>query len=151
MTLKEPLPLYHSWPLCDLPQRFDLGLLHDDAASVPVRGSADCGTWSCELADSRLDWSPTVHRLFGFDAQDGTPDRIETVRLYAERSRAAMERLRAHAIRHCRGFTLDVEIFPIRARPRWLRLVAAPVRVDGRVVRLHGLKADVSHLYRRGA
>ncbi len=66
--------------------------------------------------------------------------RDEAVALYGEESRAAMEKLRAYAIKHRRGFTLDVEIRPALATPRWMRLIAAPVCAGDRIVRLQGLK-----------
>nr|WP_277998446.1 hypothetical protein [Sphingomonas liriopis] len=143
------MPLHHSWPLWDLAQRFDLGCVHDRAGSTLAHPSPACGAWAYDLVEHRLDWSPEVYRLFGFKPQDGAPTRAATLARYAEPSRAAMERLRAHAIRHRRGFTLDIQVTPIRSRPRWLRLTAAPVEEDGVVVRLHGWKADVTHLYAR--
>ena len=73
--------------------------------------------------------------------------RPEAVALYSERSRATMERLRAYAIRHRRGFTLDAEILTAQGGRRWMRLIAAPICESERVVRLHGLKRDVSHEY----
>ena len=152
MTPTEPLQLHHSWPLVDVDQRFDLGFLLEDRRAderrAPPPPDATRGLWACDLADSRLHWTREVYRLFGMP-EDRVPLRCATVSLYAERSRAAMERLRAHAIRHRRGFTLDIAIVPLGAPLRWLRLVAAPVCEDGRVVRLHGCKSDVSHLYRR--
>jgi hypothetical protein len=51
-----------------------------------------------------------------------------------------MERLRAYAIRHRRGFTLDAELQPAAGGRRWMRLIAAPACEGDRVVRLHGLK-----------
>lgn len=66
--------------------------------------------------------------------------RDEAVALYAEDSRAVMEKLRAYAIRHRRGFTLDVEIRPATAPRRWMRLIAAPVLAGDNIVRLQGLK-----------
>jgi hypothetical protein len=51
-----------------------------------------------------------------------------------------MERLRAYAIRHARGFTLDAEIQPVVGPRRWMRLIAAPEQVGGKVTRLHGIK-----------
>jgi hypothetical protein len=51
-----------------------------------------------------------------------------------------MERLRAYAIRHLQGFTLDAEIRPVVGRRRWMRLVTAPIVEGGRAVRIHGLK-----------
>lgn len=165
----EPLQLHHSWPLTEIDTRLDLGRLFDapicdtpDGAApspsvlppevlpvpLPLPPGMPLGTWSCDLADNRLHWSRDVYRMFGLP-EDTVPERCTTVSLYAEPSRAAMERLRAHAIRHRRGFTLDVAILPPGVRRRWVRLVAAPVCEEGRVVRLHGCKSDVTHLYRR--
>ncbi|MCU6453537.1 hypothetical protein LPN01_05555 [Sphingomonas sp. A2-49] len=151
MTPTEPLPLHHSWALADVAQRLDLGRLCDDDAGDAVampRLDPTRGHWACDLADNSLHWSSEVYRLFGLpDAI--APTRAGTLPLYAERSRAAMERLRSHAIRHRRGFTLDIEVYPANAATRWIRLVAAPVCEDQRVVRLHGSKSDVTHLYAR--
>ena len=66
--------------------------------------------------------------------------RADAIALYSEHSRVAMERLRAYAIRHRRGFTLDAEIKPAQGDPRWMRLVAMPVCTGARVVALHGFK-----------
>lgn len=150
MTPTEPLQLHHSWPLCDSDQRFDLGRVQmpGDPATVGWRPEYASGRWSCDLPSNRLHWSAAVYAMFGFPASDVVPSRDIAVRHYDEPSRTAMERLRRHAIHHRRGFTLDIGITPVRGARRWLRLIAAPVVEDGRVVRLHGLKADVSHLYR---
>jgi hypothetical protein len=69
-----------------------------------------------------------------------TVRRDEAVAFYGEDSRAKMERLRSYAIRHKRGFTLDVEIRAAVGESRWVRLIAAPVCEGNRVARLHGLK-----------
>lgn len=151
MTPTEPLQLHHSWPMVEVDQRFDLGRLSDDPRGADGEAgppNATLGLWACDLADNRLSWSREVYRLFGLP-DHVAPARCTTVALYAEESRVAMERLRAHAIRHRRGFTLDVAVFPHDAGQRWLRLIAAPVCEGGQVVRLHGSKSDVSHLYRR--
>ncbi len=150
VTPTEPLPLHHSWPIVDAEQRFDLGYLFDGAGECATVASSPLqplGHWSCALADNALTWSTAVYRLFGLP-DEGPPRRMATVAMYAERSRAAMERLRAYAIRHRRGFTLDVAIHPADAAQRWVRIVAAPVVAGGEVVMLRGCKADVSALYR---
>jgi hypothetical protein len=54
-----------------------------------------------------------------------------------------MERLRSYAIRHKRGFTLDIEIRAAVGETRWTRLIAAPLCEGNRAVRLHGLKLIV--------
>lgn len=110
-----------------------------DDVVAPVR-PARLGQWECDLTDDdRLSWSDEVYDIFGIPRGVAVA-RHEAVALYTEGSRAAMEKLRAYAIRHRRGFTLDVEIKPARAPRRWMRLIAAPVCADDDVVRLQGLK-----------
>lgn len=150
-----PLPLHHSWPLFDRARHFDLGwvdrqsvrtpdALHavddDEVEALARRG---IGEWQCDLADDSLTWSPIVYDIFDIP-RGAVVSRAETVAQYCEPSRAAMERLRAHAITHRRGFTLDVEIGPARARTKWMRLIAAPVCDGDTVVGLHGYKCLVS-------
>ena len=149
-----PLPLHHSWPLYERARHFDLGWT--DRASVRPPGRSGTvapdneeamarlgvGLWRCDLAGDRLTWSDAVFDLFGFP-RDAAVMRADAVAQYCEGSRAAMERLRTHAILHKRGFTLDVEIGATWLRPRWIRLIAAPVCEGDAVVALHGLKYPV--------
>lgn len=141
-----PLPVHHSWALYERARQFELGQLHDydsldaepmiaDALSTPRAR----GVWTCDLSNDSLVWSSQVYTIFGFP--DGACiSRDEAVARYAEASRAAMEKLRAYAIKHRRGFTLDAEIDPAAGPRRWMRLIAEPVCVDDRVVGLRGLK-----------
>jgi len=148
------LPLTHSWPLFEQHQRFDLGCLLDEpgeALVAPGRhpdilADRGIGLWECNLSDNALSWTAGVFDLFGLPR--GTPiERDQIAVLYSEPSRSAMERLRAYAIKHRRGFTLDAEIIPVTGPPKWMRLIAAPVCVGRQVVRLHGIKQDVSAAY----
>jgi len=149
-----PSPLTHSWPLFDRHERFDLGCLLDGRGDARVGRQSktampampDVGYWECDLLDNGLIWSESVFDLFGLPR--GTAlKRDETAALYAERSRAAMERLRAYAIKHRRGFTLDAEIVPAQGPRKWMRLIAMPVCIGHRVVRLEGIKQDISAAY----
>ena len=94
------------------------------------------------MSDNSLIWSGGVYDLFGLP-RGGRISRDFAVASYCEESRAKMERLRAYAIEHRRGFTVDVEIRPPARPNRWIRLVAAPVCAGGRAVRLHGLKLAI--------
>lgn len=58
-----------------------------------------------------------------------------------------MEMLRAYAIRHHRGFTFDAQIRPVGGDMRWMRLSAVPVLSEGKVVKLMGVKQDVTAAY----
>lgn len=138
--------LRHTWPLWEAPRQFDLGLVLSSAvidATEPFQVGAlalhHVGCWECDLTNDALAWSGGVHDIFGLP-RGARVTRREALSLYSEHSRAAMERLRAHAIHHKRGFTLDIELRPATSGARWVRLVCSPVCEDSRVVRLHGLK-----------
>jgi PAS domain-containing protein len=142
----EPLPLFHSWPLAERPGRSDLGRLVDLAlpgiGDLPEDGKLaqlGIGWWECDLAGNRLSWTDGVYDIFGF-ARGTEVERADAVLRYVSESRAAMERLRGHAIEHKRGFTLDVEIEPTNGARRWVRLITTPICVGDRVVRLRGVK-----------
>ncbi len=150
MKPREPLPLYHSWPLFHQEQHLDLRPVLGaeapalaDALTCPQTGGElarrGVGVWSCDLADNTLTWSAGVFDIFGLP-RDARVRREDAVALYYSDSRDVMERLRAHAIKHRRGFTVDVEICPEVARHRWMRLACAPICEGGRAVRLVGWK-----------
>lgn len=139
----------HSWPVSEQPRHFELGYVLSCAVTdilepVDVGGLNlhHSGCWECDLSDNSLTWSGGVYDIFGLP-RNAAISREESVTYYHEESRAKMERLRAYSIKHGRGFTLDVEIRSAVGEDRWMRLIAAPVCVDGRAAQLHGLKLIV--------
>ena len=97
------------------------------------------GLWHCDLSDNSLSWTDGVYDIFGIDRDMDVP-RLLAVSLYDPDSREAMEQLRAYAIRHRRGFTLDVDIRPLSGGHCAMRLIAAPILQGRRVIALHGVK-----------
>lgn len=145
----EPHLLKHSWPISERPRHFELGHVLNCAVTdilEPVDVGAlnvhHSGCWECDLSDNSLTWSGGVYDIFGLP-RNAAISREESVAYYREESRAKMERLRAYSIKHGRGFTLDVEIRSAMGEDRWMRLIAAPLCVDGHAVQLHGLKLIV--------
>lgn len=153
MSISDSLPLFHSWPLFDAAKRLGLdrfeGVAAPEAdwdglyASARDRG---VGIWACDLKDNALLWSPEIHELFAIP-QDERLTRSLAVSCYAAHSRTAMEQLRAHAIDHCRGFTMDAMICRHDGEARWMRLSAMPLLAHGKAVRLFGTKQDVTAEY----
>ncbi len=137
----EPLPLHHSWPLLALAEHMAPAVL-DATVAGDADGLADrgIGLWHCDLADDALRWSAGVHDIFGLP-RGIIVSRERALAIYDPASREPMERLRAYAIRHRRGFTLDIDLIP-PGRPRCaVRLVAAPVLGPcGEVIALRGVK-----------
>jgi len=146
----EPVLLHRSWPLYELARHFELGYILNSEAieavppnSVGALSAHHAACWECDLADNSLTWSGGVYDIFGLQ-RNARITRDECVSFYSERSRAIMERLRSEAIRNQNGFTMDAEIHPVVGDVRWMRLIAAPVFEDGRVVRLQGVKLIIS-------
>lgn len=143
MLPTEPLPLHHSWPIFEQGLRFRDGLL-DVGYSIE---SAEEGPFCCDLTSSLLSWTDSTFALFGLPSSVA-PVRDVILPMYRPESRSALERLRNHAIRHRRGFTIDAEIDAPGHALRWFRIIAMPDVEDGRAVRLRGLHQDVTHEYR---
>jgi PAS domain-containing protein len=145
-SVKTPPRLPYSWPLLEQPRHFELGSVLSSVVidlipppQVGELGVAHAGCWECDLSDNSLTWSGGVYDIFGLP-RSAKITRDEAAALYSDESRVKMERLRAYAIRHLQGFTLDAEIRPVVGRRRWMRLVTAPIVEGGRAVRIHGLK-----------
>lgn len=142
MRPTEPLPLHHSWPLSALREHLAPAMLDDQIArddeALAQRG---LGLWHCTLEDNSLRWTVGVYDLFGLE-RGSAISRALSVALYDPVSREPMERMRAYAIRHRRGFTLDVDINRADGMTRCaMRLIAAPVvNKRGEVIALHGVK-----------
>lgn len=102
-------------------------------------GMHHAGLWECDLADNSLIWSGGTYDIFGIP-RGAQIRRDDAVALYVEHSRAAMERLRLHAIKHARGFTIDTQIRAANGQERCMRLIAAPICDGHRVIRLQGVK-----------
>ena len=135
-----------TWPLFEQARHFELGHVLNSAIIDVIRPEAlghlslhHAGGFECDLSDNSLIWSGGVYDIFGLP-RDASISREECVSYYGEELRAKMERLRDYSIKHRRGFTVDVEICAAVGETRWMRLIAAPVCVDDRAVRLHGLK-----------
>jgi PAS domain-containing protein len=146
----EPLALNHSSPLFERERQFDLGYLLNCAATealtpatVGALGLHHSGCWECDLTDDRLTWSGGVYDIFGLP-RGAAVTRDEAIGHYCEESRAALERLRSYALKHKRGFTIDVQIRPATGGAgRWMRLIGATECENGRRVRLHGVQLIV--------
>ena len=102
-------------------------------------GAADVGFWQCDLTDhDALTWSDKVYEIFGMP--HGTRvAREDAVARYREHSRGVLERLRSYAINRNCGFILDAAI-SLAGVTRWIRILAAPVIENDRVIGLRGLK-----------
>lgn len=146
MAAIDSLVLDRTWPLWEQARHFELGCILNSAitdaitpANIGDLGLHHAGCWECDLSNNRLTWSGGVYDIFGL-SRDIAITREQSVGFYCEESRAKMERLRAYAISHKRGFTVDVEIRAAIGENRWMRLVAAPVCSGSQVTHLRGLK-----------
>jgi len=143
----DPVPVLESGTLFERSRQFELGYTFDsaftDLSSLAIRrvlGRVDAGWWECELPANTLSWTTGIYDIFGVP-HGARVTRDEAVGFYFEESRAAMERLRSHAIKHQCGFILDAQVRPANGDPpRWMRLIGTPLIEEGLTVGLSGLK-----------
>ena len=140
-----------AWPLREQARRLDVGHVLNcavtDCLRPEIAGALQAhhaGLFECKLDDGSLIWSGGAYDLFGLER--GTSiTRGQAVRHYLEDSQAALERLRAHAIRFEQGFTLDAEIRAAAVgEVRRIRVIAVPLFENGTAVSLHGVKIPIS-------
>lgn len=125
--------------LSSMPGQFrDLENLFDKSFKA-----ARVGIWECTLPDETLRWTDTVFELFGLEPQADI-NRADIVALYTPQSRDELKRVRDRALAEGTDFTLDAEIVTARGTPRWIRITAIVETVDGRPVRLFGMKQDIT-------
>lgn len=104
---------------------------------------AKVGVWSCDLSDDKLSWTSGVFDLFGLPI-DTTLDRQQTVKMYTEDSREALETVRTQTIAQGGNFHLDTSIVRPDGEMRWMRISGELIRPAGGPPKLQGLKQDVT-------
>ena len=105
--------------------------------------AAQIGVWECELSDCSLRWSDVVYDIF--DLPRGSAlDRGRTLEFYPKATRDVLERTRSKAIADQTGFSLDAEIVTAGGAKRWIRITASVECVDGKPVRIFGMKQDIT-------
>ncbi|MBT9369505.1 GGDEF domain-containing protein [Rhizobium sp. CSW-27] len=105
--------------------------------------AARVGIWECSLPDETLRWTDTVFELFEIEPQSKIR-RDDIVALYAPESRLELKAVRDRAIETGEGFSLDARITTARGNLRWIRITAIVDRINGRSVRLFGMKQDIT-------
>lgn len=118
-------------------------LSHTQKIFDRASNAAQIGMWECELPGCSLKWTDAVYDLF--ELPRGTSlDREIILDLYPEATRTELERIRSKAIDAGTGFVLDAEIDTALGRRRWIRITASVECVDGRPVRIFGMKQDIT-------
>jgi diguanylate cyclase (GGDEF)-like protein len=105
--------------------------------------AARIGIWECSLPDEVLTWTDTVYELFDLEPQCAL-SRDDIVALYTDESRRKLSEIRSATIAAGNDFTLDAEIITATGNRRWIRITAIVERVEGRPVRLFGMKQDIT-------
>ena len=147
MSWSQPIALQNSWPLWEQGVHFDLGRVLNCAitdalppAGVGALSVHHSGLWEYDFKTDQLTWSGGAYDIFGLE-RGSEITREKALAHYREESRAKLDYLRAYALRHRRGFTLDVDILAAAVGEcRRMRIVAAPVCDGNALLKLHGLK-----------
>jgi diguanylate cyclase (GGDEF)-like protein len=124
--------------------RLDVGRDVDPDLDLRTRAAAlaGIGSWQCDLQAETINWTSEVYDLFALPG--GRVDRRETLAMYTEESRLALDLLRTRAISQCGRFSLDARIVRGDGVMRWIRIVGGTMSQNGRALYLYGTKQDVT-------
>ncbi len=108
---------------------------------------AKVGGWSYEVATGKGFWTDEVARIHDLDP--GTQISKELgLGYYTEQSRPLIAAAVSDAITQGKPYDLELEIVSAAGVHKWVRTIAHPVKVDGKVVRVNGSFQDISELKR---
>jgi diguanylate cyclase (GGDEF)-like protein len=126
-------------------------LAHSRKIFERASAAARIGVWECSLPDEKLSWTDQIYDIFEIP-RGSVPDRQQILRYYSRDSLKTLQEVRSKAIAERGGFNLDAEITTAKGRRRWIRVTATVECEDGVVVRIFGMKQDITEektLYER--
>ena len=118
-------------------------LAHSRKIFERASAAARIGVWECSLPDETLSWTDQVYDIFEIP-RGSVPDRKKILTCYSPDSLKMLEEVRSKAIAERCGFNLDAEITTAKGRRRWIRLTATVECENGVVVRIFGMKQDIT-------
>ncbi|MBL0940087.1 MAG: response regulator [Gemmatimonadaceae bacterium] len=111
---------------------------------------ARLGSWSLDLANDHLEWSPETFVLFGRDPELGPPPRSEVVDLYAPEDTVRLREAAVNAYTNGTSYSIVIRTAGLNPDVRWIRAEGrARYAEDGAIVGLIGIAVDVTESIER--
>lgn len=104
---------------------------------------AHIGAWEINLQTDQNSWTEEVARIFDLPSQQ-PPSTQEILQFFTPESRQIAADALQNAQEHEIAFDLELEICSAVHRHKWIRVVAAPVRENGIIIRIRGAIQDIS-------
>lgn len=104
---------------------------------------AHVGGWAFDPRTMAGNWTDEVARIH--DLEPGTPiSATKGIEYYVGESRVRVAQAVVEALSEGKPYDLEVELLSARGVHKWVRTVAEPQMVDGRVVRVEGALQDIT-------
>ncbi len=101
------------------------------------------GGWSLDVSTQAMLWTGQTSRIH--ELEPGVqPSPWESLHYYAPQARPVIEQALRRSIATGEGFDLELSLVTARGNAIWVRVVAEPDIVDGRVVRVLGALQDIT-------
>ncbi len=105
----------------------------------------EMGSWTWDIADDTVVWSPQLYAIFGLDDDRPPPTFGQHDLLYTPKSLALLRSQVEKAVEFGLPYTLDLQYLHRSGRTGWLEARGAAVRdASGRVVQLHGTAQEIT-------
>ncbi len=109
---------------------------------------AKIGGWDWDVEHQTTFWTEEAYRIHGFEPQasvPGTSDYIDrSLTCYDPNDRPIISSAFQRCMQQGDGYDLEFPFTSVDGRRKWIRTTAAPVREDGRIIKVVGTLMDIT-------
>ena len=131
-------------------QRRNAQLLKKEAMLEQVERMASVGSWDCDLATRRFQWSDEVYRIFDLP-RDKAPSEDLILGAFPEKLHAEIKEKAVGLMKDGGRLDHTYQITSYAGHRKWVRWIAETQHVEDRAIRAYGIFQDVTAEREHGA
>jgi len=126
---------------------YQAALKEKEQLLLETQAIAKVGGWEFDAVTLEGAWTEETARIH--DLEPGDPTNVEIwLNFFVNGSRQIIERAVDEAIKYGKPYDLELEMISAKGKQKWVRTIAHPVVIDGKVVRVRGTIQDITDFKR---
>ncbi len=126
-------------------KRAELALKRSESTLVVAQQLARLGSWSCDMATGKVEWSAEMYRIFDWEPALGPAGLEESKPIYTPESWPRVSSIFKNAFDKGIPYEVDAEIIHANGSLHWVIARGEPVRdAEGRLVEMYGTVQDIT-------
>ncbi|HPK53550.1 MAG TPA: PAS domain S-box protein, partial [Smithellaceae bacterium] len=103
------------------------------------------GGWLYDVAKKSMTWTEEVYRIYGVGHDYDPGDINKDISFYSAADRKTIADAFAKAVHEAQSYLFELQFNAADGRQKWVRTMGCPVMQDGKVLKVFGNIADISH------